>query len=162
MNPARATGRRAGVDADTGHDLAHRVAKAHGKHWLARVFQNIDDLFRRRFQIDVGAVREQVVIRAGADGFHQAFAEFLLDEAHDGANALQRKAAIAQLADYSDFGEIVGRIEAAVAFMSGNDNAPFIPPLELARRDAGETYDFTGCEPLLHFPHLGLGSINTP
>ena len=90
-----------------GADLPHRIAQANGEHRLARIFQDIDHLLRRGFQEQALAVGEQVVIGSGADGLHQALAEFLLQETNHHADALQREAAPSQVANDSHFGGVV-------------------------------------------------------
>src|SRR5580700_12096958 len=88
--------------------------------------------------------------RVAVDDFGQAFAEFPFKEADDFAHALQRKSLAAELADHDDLGELVHRIEAAMPLMVRSNDATFVPPLQLAGRDARQSDDFSGCEPILH------------
>jgi hypothetical protein len=74
------------------------------------MLQNIDHLLRRALQVNVVAVRQQVVIGAGHYGFHQPGAELPLQKAHYLSDPLQRKAALAQLAYNCYFGKIVERV----------------------------------------------------
>ena len=90
-----------------------------------------------------------VVGRAG-DGFGQAFAELALQEAHHLAHPLQRETAAAQFADDRDFGQVFNRVQAAMSFAGGDDDAALVPPLQLAQGDAGQGHHFAGCELRLH------------
>jgi hypothetical protein len=40
-----------------------------------------------------------------------------------------------------------------------NDDAALVPPLQLAERDAGQRYDFAGCEVLLHCLYGNVSNI---
>src|ERR1019366_5854158 len=52
-----------------------------------------------------------------------------------------------QFADDGHFGEVIHRVEAAMPFALGLDDATLIPPLELAGRDAGQRDHLLRCEP---------------
>ena len=54
------------------------------------------------------------------------------------ADFLQGEAALAQVADDGDFGQVVQGIDALVAFPAGDHDAALIPPLQLTRADAGQ------------------------
>ncbi len=45
-----------------------------------------------------------------------------------------------------------------MTFTKRHDNATLVPPLQLARRDAGETYNFPGCEPMIRHLSMAPGS----
>ena|SRR5438128_11317094 len=91
-----------------------------------------------------------MVVGASSDGRGEALAEFALQEANYLSDPLQGKATAAELANDGDLGEILHGVEAAVPFPGGYDDAAFVPPLQLARRDASQVDDFTRCECLLH------------
>jgi hypothetical protein len=73
-----------------------------------------------------------------------------LQKADDLADSLERETFAPQLADHRYFREIFKGIQAAVAFSYRDDDAALIPPLQLARSDAGQLDDIAGCELLLH------------
>src|SRR5437016_7441743 len=108
-----------------------------------------------------------MIIRTTAHRGCQPPPEFLLQEFHDAADALERKAFPAQRTDHSDFRHVVKRIEPAAAFTLRNHNATLVPPLELARRNAGELDHLRRCKPLFHnsqkmfqtFPSTNVSNI---
>ena len=93
---------------------------------------------RRGFEIEVRAIGEQMHIGGAADDFSEAFAEFPIQEAHDLSYSLQREALAPKFADDGDFGKVLHRVEAAMAFAFGPDDAAFVPPLKLAGGDPGQ------------------------
>jgi hypothetical protein len=145
--------------------LAHGIAQADGEHGLPGVLQHVDGLLRGSLDVNALPIGKQVTVTAAADRFHQALAEFLLQEADDLAHALQRKAAATKVADDRDLSDIVERIEAPVPLLAGNDQAALVPPLQLARRNAGEFDDLVRSVGLVHGPqslkHSGLIMFET-
>ncbi|MGB8597409.1 MAG: hypothetical protein WCD48_18065, partial [Candidatus Sulfotelmatobacter sp.] len=71
-------------------------------------------------------------------------------EAHDLSYPLQRETLAPQLADDGDFGEVLHGIEAAMALAFGLDDAPLVPPLELAGGDAGQSDYVMRWKAILH------------
>jgi hypothetical protein len=94
----------------------------------------------------VAAVGEKVILGSGTHGIHQTPAKLALEKPHDAAYLLQRESARAQLADDGDFGKIVEAIQPPVTLADRNYQATFIPPLQLAQADAGQTGNVAGCE----------------
>src|SRR5437763_1124792 len=92
------------------------------------------------------AVGEQVILGGAGDGLCQSLTELALQEADDFTDPLQWEAATAQLANDGDLGQIVHGINTAVAPSLRDDNATLVPPLQLARRNAGEGDDIARCE----------------
>ena len=90
----------------------------------------------RSLEIKVFAVGKEMDLRATVDDFGQTFAAFAIQEPDDLAHALQRKSLAAELADDGDLGELVHRVEPAMAFALRAHNSAFVPPLQLARGDA--------------------------
>ena len=103
------------VGAERGANSPHFVADTYGQNRLLRVFEDVDNLAGRGFEVHAFAVGEQVMVRFTADGFREACAEILLQRPYDFADALQRKTLPAQLADDGEFRQISLRIDAAVA-----------------------------------------------
>ncbi len=126
----------------------NRVTQADSQHRLAGVLQHIDNAARRIFEKNVPPVGQQVIFRRGANRVHQALAQFTLQKADNSTDLLQRESTIAHFADDGDFRQIVERINTLVALASRNHDAPFIPPLQLSRTDAGEFHYRTGCKGL--------------
>ena len=79
-----------------------------------------------------------MIIRTAVHRARQPLPEFLLQELHDAADALQRKALATQRANHGHFGHVVKRVQPSVAFTLRHYNPALVPPLELARGDAGE------------------------
>src|SRR6185437_7948521 len=102
--------------ANAGADLAHRITQTHTENGLARVLQKVNNLFGRGLQVKMGAVGEQVVFGASADGLRQAAAQFALQKTNYPAHSLQRKSPAAQVGNHGHFRQIIQRIQAAVAF----------------------------------------------
>jgi len=123
---------------DLGAHLSDRVAETNTENRLIGVFQDIDDLPCRCFEIEASTIGEQVNVGAAADDIGEAFAAFLLQEAHDLSYPLQREPLAAQLTDNRQFGKVLHGIEPAMTLAFGLDDAPFVPPLELAGGDAGQ------------------------
>src|SRR5579859_696270 len=98
------------------------------------------------------SVGQQVIVGAAAHDLGKALTDFAIEKAHDLAHALQRESLAAQFADDGHFGEMVHRIESAMAFAPGLYDATFVPPLELPSRDPGQGYHLLRCEPILHGP----------
>ena len=135
---------------DLGADLTDGVGEANAENRLSGIFQDIDDLPRRCFEIEVGAIGEQVNVGGAADDFGEAFAELTVQKAHDLSYPLQGEALAAKLADDGDFGEVLQGIEAAMAFAFGLDDAALVPPLELAGGDAGQGNYFLRWKAIFH------------
>ena len=91
-----------------------------------------------------------MVVRRAGNGFGQTLAELALQKAHHLAHPLQGEAAAAQFADDRHFGQIFVRVQAAMPFAGGDDDAALVPPLQLAEGDAGQGHHFAGCELRLH------------
>src|SRR6185437_5919548 len=140
------------VAANTGPDGAHRVTQTDAQDGLARVFQDVDDLFGRGLQVQAGTVGEEVVLGAAAYGFRKAAAQVALQKTHYPANLLQRKAAPAQIGNDRDLRQVIERIEAAMTLPGGNHNALLVPPLQLPRRDTGQFDNLHRGETLFHSP----------
>ena len=83
------------------------------------------------------AIGEEMEIGVPIDDFSQTFAKFTIQKAHDLTHALKRETFAPKLADHGHFGELVEGIEAAMSFAIGLHHSSLIPPLQLARRDAG-------------------------
>jgi len=94
----------------------------------------------------MAAVGKKVILGGGAHRIHQALSRFALQEAHDMSHLSQRKAALAELTDDGNFGEVVERINAFVTVTRGYDDASLIPPLQLTQADAGQLRYIAGCE----------------
>src|SRR6476660_8574193 len=91
-----------------------------------------------------------MIVRRSGYSFREALAEFALQEAHHFAHTLQGETAAAQFADDRNFGQVFIRVQAAMSFAGGDDDAALVPPLQLAQGDAGEGHHFTRCEDRLH------------
>jgi len=127
-------------------DALDGVAEADCQHWLARVFQDVDDATGGVLEENMATVGEKVNLRGSTHGIHEALAKLALKKTKDAADLLQRESAGAQFADDGNLGKIVERVEPLVALAGGNNEATFIPPLQLTQADAGETGNVTGCE----------------
>src|SRR5437016_13193422 len=90
-----------------------------------------------------------MILRA-ANGGRQSSPEFLLQELHDPPHPLQGKTLAAQCADQGDFGNVVKRVQAPAPFPLRSHHAAFVPPLELAGRDAGEPNHLRRCQASVH------------
>ena len=88
------------------------------------------------------AVSKKMEIGVPINNFPQTFAKFAIQKAHDLTHALKRETFAPKLADHGHFGELVEGIEAAVSFAIGLHHSSLIPPLQLARRDAGSRDHF--------------------
>src|SRR6185312_15670472 len=95
-------------------------------------------------------VSQKVVIGCAADCMGQTLAKFLLQKADYFADSLQGEALAPQLADDRYFREIFEGVQAAMAFSYRHNDAALIPPLQLARCNAGQLDYIAGCELLLH------------
>lgn len=132
-------------------NLTNCVADADAEHRLAGIFQNVDDLTRRGFEVNRPAVGQKMVFRsATADGLSEPLAEFTLQKSHDLANTLEREAFSPELANDSDFSEVFHRVKATMSFANRRDDVTLIPPLQLSRCDARQLYDFARCDSLFH------------
>ena len=69
------------------------------------------------------------------------------------ADALQAEAAAAQIAEYGEFGQILGRVKTAMTLAGRHYDSLLIPPLELACGEAGALANLAGCKALLHALH---------
>ena len=90
----------------------------------------------------MSSVGEQMNVGVAADNLGEAFTEFAIQETHDLSYPLQRDAFAAQLAYDRNFGEILHGVETAMPLALRFNYAALVPPLELARGDAGEGNDF--------------------
>ena len=69
--------------------MSDGVAEANPENRLTGIFQDIDDLPRRCFEIEVRAVREQVDVGGATDDVRQALLEFPVQKAHDLSYSLE-------------------------------------------------------------------------
>src|SRR4029077_17575168 len=122
---------------DLSPHLPKRVAEANAQNGLLRILQDVDDLPRRGFQVKMGAVGEQMYVGGSSNDFAQAFAELALQETHDLADSLERETFAPEFADDGHFHDVLHGVKATMALAFGLDHAPLVPPLELARGDAG-------------------------
>jgi hypothetical protein len=122
---------------DLSPHLPNRIAEANAQNGLFRILQDVDNLPRRGFQIKMRAVSEQMYVGGSSNDFAEAFAKLALQETHDLADALEREAFAPELADDGRFHDVLQGVKAAMSLALGLDHAALIPPLELARRDAG-------------------------
>src|SRR5215470_15095963 len=67
----RSAAARALASADDGSDLANCVAKAECEHRLPGIFQNVENLLWRGFEVNRTAVGQQMVLRRASHGFSQ-------------------------------------------------------------------------------------------
>src|SRR5262249_3646098 len=131
-------------------DLAHGVTQAHAQQGLARVLEHVDHLTLRVLQVNALAIGQEVVLGAVADRFGQPPSQLLLQELHDAAYPLQRKALAPEGADHRDLSDILKRIEPSPAFPLRLHDAAFVPPLELPRRNACKLHHLRRCKTLVH------------
>src|SRR5271170_44106 len=80
------------------------------------------------------------------DNVRQAAVHFPAQEAQNAAHLLQRYMFAAKFFDDEDFDQIGRRIDAVAALALWDNNALFIPPLQLARGDAGQFKNIAGGE----------------
>jgi hypothetical protein len=111
-------------------------------------------MFGRGFQVQTGAIGEQVIFGAPADRLRQAAAQFTLQKAHYSAHSLQRKTTPAQVSYDRHFRHIVERVQPVMSLPGGNDNSLLIPPLQLPGSDADKLNHLCGCEAFGHLPIL--------
>src|SRR5438034_9205046 len=88
----------------------------------------------------MSSISEQVTFRP-AERICQATAELTLQKTNDFPHPLQRKSAPAQVTDDGNLGYVLNGIEAPVPLTAWNYHAALIPPLQLARGNAGEGYN---------------------
>src|SRR5690242_12456637 len=80
-----------------------------------------------------------------------AAAELAVQGAHELAHALEREAFAAQFADYGNFCELCFGVNATAAIAARDDDLALVPPLQLARANAGALHHLRRCElPLVH------------
>src|SRR5579863_5735067 len=96
------------------------------------------------------AVGEEVTLGVVADDLGQTLFDFAVKEAEHLAHALQGESLAPELADDGHFSQLVHRVEPAMAFPLRPDHAALVPPLQLPRRNAGESNHVSGCEAILH------------
>ena len=111
---------------------------------------------RRCFEIEVGAIGEQVNVGGATDDFSEGLADLAGQEAHDLSYPLQGKALAPKLADDGHFGEVLHGVEATMTFPFGLDYSAFVPVLELAGGDAGEGDHVVRSEAVMHWSPICL------
>ncbi len=114
---------------------------------------------RRCFEIEVGAIGEQVNVGGAADDFSEGLADLAVQEAHDLSYSLQREAFAAKLADDGHFREVLHGVEAAMTFPFGLDDAAFVPVLELAGGDSGEGNHVVRWKAVMHWSPIMFETI---
>jgi hypothetical protein len=74
---------------------------------------------------------------------------------------LQRETAPPELADDGDRNEFFPCVDTAMPLAAGRDNASFVPPLQLPRRDSRQRDYVVGCELSLHLMLLLFETKNS-
>ena len=92
------------------------------------------------------AIAEQVIAGCPAYSFSQTLTELLLQKANHFSDSLQRKALTAEFANNRYFSQIFERVNPSVSLPGGHDDAPLVPPLQLASRDPGQANYIMRCE----------------
>src|SRR5579864_500273 len=87
---------------------------------------------------------------SAADNLGEPLADFPVQKAHDLAHALERKTLAPQFADHGHLGQLSQRKKPPVPFPLGLYDAALVPPLKLARCNAGQGDHLLRCEPILH------------
>src|ERR1700722_412245 len=98
----------------------------------------------------MSTVGQQVIVGVAAGDLLQTLANLTVKESHDLADALEGESLAPEFADHRHFGEVIHGIETAMALALRLDHAAFVPPLELARGDAGQRNHLLRCEAALH------------
>ncbi len=114
---------------------------------------------RRCFEIEVGAIGEQVNVGGATDDFSEGFADLAGQKAHDLSYPLQGKAFAAKLANDGHFGEVLHGVEATMTFPFGLDDAAFVPVLELAGGDAGQGDHVMRWKAVMHWSPIMFETI---
>src|SRR5437016_8753404 len=86
------------------------------------------------------AVGQKLLSRVPGNDLSQALAELALQKAQDFAHSLEREPLATQFANYCNFGDVFHRIHPPMAAPQRLHHTPFIPPLQLARRDPGKDH----------------------
>jgi hypothetical protein len=135
---------------DYGFDTPDFVTQTDVEHGLLRILEQINNLARRSTQKKIGPIGKQVILGSGAHCGRQVRAKFLLQKSDYLPDPLERKITTAQLADDGDGNQFLPGINAAMALACGDNDAAFVPPLQLPGCDPGEIDYVAGCEFPLH------------
>ena len=114
------------------------VGHADQKHRLFRVLQNIDNPVGLIFEVNVLAVGDQMDVAVFRHRITQPLAHFLLQEPQHAADFLQRESLTPQFGDHRNFNHFLRKVNAPVAFLARRNDVTLIPPLQLAKADAGD------------------------
>jgi hypothetical protein len=123
---------------------------ADGKQGLLGITQKIDDSALGVAQEDAFPVREQVQAGTARCQIGKSVSEFAAQQGEHFANALQAEATAAKITQYGQFGNILGRVEAAMALAGRHYDSLLIPPLELTWREAGALGNLAGRKARVH------------
>src|ERR1700716_3072263 len=104
------------------------------------------------------AVSQQVAFGVPGNDLCQALTELALQKAKDFAHSLEREPLATQLANDCNFGDVFHQTPPPMAVPQRLHHTAFIPPLQLARRDAGKDHHLLRREMM---PHLSSKMFKT-